>query len=378
MICYVFPDQLISILHPPHDVVPYVKQYAPFLFLCFPVSTLLGVLSQFMRIDGQPRFSSAVIIVANVLNIILDFTFLYFFKMGVSGAALATLIGEVVGLLLILKYHFDPKRTFKFIVSFIPLKTWFKSLVNIVKTGFPSASMGLFDVVFIYVMNRILIAVLNNTGLVAYTISVDALLLISILIIGIADTITSIVPLYYSQNDFRNVKNLVNFAIKVTVACSVAFTLFLWIWPQGFLMLYNLHNYVSTPIVLNAVKICSIGFFASAIATILIFYYEAIDQSTISTIMAAVAALFGPLAGVFAFYPILGNNALWLASTFGTLITIAIAFIYVKIYERRQSELSGMLFINKSILEKSRNYVVINRNGSDRSELFNYINGFNV
>ena len=146
-----------------------------------------------MRVDGQPRFSSAVIIIANVVNIILDFTFLYYFKMGVGGASLASFIGEVVALLFITKYYFDPKRTFRFIYS-IPLRKWINSLVGIVKTGFPSASMGLFDVVLVYIMNRILIGVLSTTGLVAYSVSVDALLLISILIIGVADTITSIIP----------------------------------------------------------------------------------------------------------------------------------------------------------------------------------------
>ncbi len=375
LICSLDTNGLISFLHTPRDVVPYVQQYAPFLFLTFPLATLLGVASQFMRVDDKPKFTSAVIITVNIVNIILDFIFLYYFKMGVAGASLASLIGNVVGLLCLIKYFNDPNRTYRFSFS-IPLRKWVDSFVGIVKTGFPSASMGLFDVALVYIMNRILIAVLDKTGLVAYSVSVDALLIISILIIGTADTITSIIPVYYTQKDYANVKKLVKFAIRLTVACSIALTIFNWIWPQGFLMLYGLNDYASTPIVVNALKMSSIGFFASAIATILIFYYEAIDQATLSTIISAIAALFGPLAGVILFYPILGNNAIWLASTTGTLISILVAIIYVKINEMRQSEYTGMLFIDENLIEKTRNYS-LDRN-ADRSEMSSHLMGLNA
>ena len=376
LLCFFDINGLISFLHTPQDVVPYVQQYVPFLFLTFPLATLLGVTSQFMRVDDKPKFTSAVIITVNIVNIILDFIFLYYFKMGVAGASLASLIGNVVGLLCLIKYFNDPNRTYRFTFS-IPLRKWVDSFVGIVKTGFPSASMGLFDVALVYIMNRILIAVLDKTGLVAYSVSVDALLIISILIIGTADTITSIIPVYYTQKDYANVKKLIKFAIQLTVACSIALTIFNWIWPQGFLMLYGLNDYASTPIVVNALKMSSLGFFASAVATILIFYYEAIDQATISTIISAIAAFFGPLAGVILFYPILGTNAIWLASTTGTLIAILVAFIYVKINERRQSKYSGMLFIDEALIEKTRNYS-FDRDGAERTEMSSHLIGLNA
>ena len=128
---------------------------------------------------------------------------------------------------------------------------------------------------------------------------------------------------------------------------------------------------------MDALKISSLGFFAAAIATTLIFYYEAIDQGVISTVMAAIAALFGPLAAVFISYPIFGNTGIWLSSSLGALMAILVAFIYVKINERRQDEYSGMLFINESLIEKTKNYV-FNRTCSEKDEMFNYLNSLNV
>ena len=378
VVCYFNTDSLITLLHGPKDTLTYLNEYAPYLFICFPLSTVLGVISQYMRVDGQAKFSSAVIIIANLINLVLDFVFMYYFKMGVAGAGIASLIGYVVGLLCVSKYWLDPNRTFRMIHHAIPLKTWGSYLWNIFKTGAPSASMGLFDMVLVYVMNIILIEVLDSTGLVAYSVSVNSLLIISILVIGIADTITSIIPLYYTQKDYLSVKNIVNKGLYICIAISIASTILIWIFPQFFLMFFNLNNLSETPVIVNALRLSSLGFFIASIATVLIFYYEAIDQSTISTIMAAIAALIGPLIMLFASYPVLGDNAIWVASALGALLSVIVAVGYVKIFERRQDELSGMLFINKSLIEKTRYYTLENRDCGDRSEMLNYLNTFNL
>ena len=87
LVCLLFEDALIAILHPPSaDLIPYVKTYGKYLFISFPIVTLMGVFSQFIRVDGQPNFSSAVIIIANIINIILDYLFLGVFHMGIEFA----------------------------------------------------------------------------------------------------------------------------------------------------------------------------------------------------------------------------------------------------------------------------------------------------
>ena len=74
--CFLFKDALINLLHPTAGALPYVNAYGPYLFLSFPIATILGVLCQFIRVDGQPNFASGIIIGVNLINIILDYVFL--------------------------------------------------------------------------------------------------------------------------------------------------------------------------------------------------------------------------------------------------------------------------------------------------------------
>ena len=318
IVCSLFADSLINILHPPAGVLPYVQQYAPFLFLCFPISTGLGVLSQYIRVDGQPNFASYLIIIANVINIILDYVFLAHFHMGIGGAALATLIGYSVALIISLKYHFDPKRTYKYLRLKISIKEWFGSAYKICKTGFPNASTGLFEVFLVYIINRILTVYLGEIGLVSYTACMDSLLIVSILIVGLIETFSSIIPVYYSQHDYKNVKYLFKKAVMIAI-----------------------------------------------------FYYEAIERSAIATALSAIAMFVGPLSAIFGLMPFMGINSVFISFAVANVMTIIVAILYVKVVERREPQYGGFLIFRKDLIPLTQNFNLQNRN--EKNEVTNHL-----
>lgn len=377
-VCFMFKGQIISILHPTSEVVPFVNRYATFVFVSFPLATILAVLTQFIRVDGQPNLASALIIIANALNIILDYVFLGSFNMGIEGASLATTIGYAVGLLCALKYHFDSKRTFKFILSKLNFKSWIKSSVEIVKIGFPGASIGLFDVVLVYAMNLILSSILGTTGLDIYNASVNALLVISIIVIGFAETLSSIVPIYYTQNDIYNLQHIIRKSIILTLACSVVFTLFLWVYPDGFLIFFNLHHMPNDTTVETAFRLYSLSFIPYVIVSLLIFYYEGIERFVPSGIISFISGLAGPLLFSFMLYPLIGVNGIWVSFFLGMVLAILAAVLYSKIIERREKEYYGLFYIKKDMIPKTRNYAFESFADNSRDEMHDHLKSLNV
>ena len=376
IVCNIGINQLIYILHPTQNILPYVKEYAPFLFLCFPISTGLGVLCQFIRVDGQPNFASELIILANIINCILNFIFLEHFHMGIKGVALATLFGYSIAIIISLKYYFDSKRTYKCIISKISIKNWFKSTWEMCKIGFPNASTGLFEVILVYIVNRLLMAIMGEIGLVAYTACMDALLIISILIVGVIETFSSIVPLFYTQYDYKNIKYLFNKTIRITLICAILFTIFLWAFPNLFLMLYSLNSHPMLSTLIFALRIYSLCFIPSVFITIFIFYYESIERSAISTFLSVICMLIGPLLAIFGLLPFIGINSIWISFTIANILAIIIALIYVKVTERRESEYSGILLIKKDIEDRSKNFSLTSKN--DEKEIMSYLKDLNA
>lgn len=378
LVCILFEDAVIGLLHPTTDTIPYVKAYGRYLFMAFPIVTILGVLCQFIRVDGQPNFASGVIIVANIINIILDYLFLGVFQMGIEGASLAMLIGYLVGIISTLKYHFDSKRTFRFVLYKLKIKTWLTSTIEIIKIGLPGASMGLFNVTLIYIMNLILGGILGELGLDIFNVCLNALLIISIFIMGFAETLSSIVPIYYAQNDFYNLNHIVRKSVAATMLCSIIFTAFLLVYPDGLLMFFNLSQTPNEGLVENALRIYSLTFIPMAFSTMLLFYYEGIERTFESGIITAISEFLGPLIFTFILFPFIGITSVWVSFPLGFVLSIVAVAIYVRIVERKDSEYYGLFFVRKGLIEKTRNYTIESRDDDMNTAMFNHLKNQNV
>ena len=368
IVCFAFKTQIIGLLNPTPEVVPYVSDYATFAFLSFPLATILAVLTQFVRVDGQPNLASALIILANIINITLDYVFLGVFHTGIAGASIATTIGYAVAMICVLKYHFNPKRTFRF--TKLKIKSGIKSTVEIIKIGSPGASIGLFDVILVYVMNFIIISVSGTAGLNIFNVCVNSLLVISIIVIGVSESLSSIVPVYYVQNDFYNLYHIIKKALLTTLACAVAFMVFLWIYPDGFLMLFNLQQ---MPDVDTALRLYSLAFIPYVPVCILIFYYEAIERFITSFVVAVISGLIGPLLSVFILYQLIGVNGIWLSFLGGAILALLAALVYSRIEERKEKEYYGLFYIKKDLISKTRNYELKNSDEATKEEIYNHL-----
>lgn len=105
------------------DVLPYAESYTRITAIGMPLLIVTNGLSNLARADGSPRFSMTCMIIGAVINTILDPIFIFVFDMGMSGAALATVIGQLVSFLMAISYirkfkHIELKRKhFKLKVS---------------------------------------------------------------------------------------------------------------------------------------------------------------------------------------------------------------------------------------------------------------------
>jgi len=377
VICLLFMDPLASILGASKATKPLVLQYSTFLYGCFVVSTLASVLTQYIRVDGQPNFASAVIIIANIINIILDYAFLSS-GMGMASASLASFIGYTIGLAVCLIYIRNPKRTFRFIRKALEIKTFAKTTAKMIKVGFPGASIGIFDVIFVYIINMFLTATLGDLGLTTYLLCMDILVIASIVDMGVSETLTSIVPIYYSKHDYVNLNHLVKNSLLITYVCAIILTVFIWVWPEGFLALYNFNKYSTADFMINAVKWYSLFFILSVLPNMLIFYYEAIERSTLSTILSTLFTLLLPLVTVVGLYNVMGSDGIWIGFPISCIITMIIILIGVKVIQKREPKYSGLFFIEKDLIPKTKNFVLTDNDINEREKCLTHLKTLNA
>ena len=100
--------QLLIVFGATTEVFPYAQQYAGITLIGIPFLIVTNGMSNLIRADGSPKYSMTCIIAGAIVNTILDPIFIFVFHWGILGAALATVLGQIISFVLAIRYlwHF--------------------------------------------------------------------------------------------------------------------------------------------------------------------------------------------------------------------------------------------------------------------------------
>ncbi len=166
IICIIFTEQIVTMLGATSNLrglaVEYLRFYAIF---CIP--NLIGiVLSSFVRNDGRPKLAMISTIAGAITNIILDYVFIFKFGLGIKGAAIATGLGQIVTVSVLLP-HFIMKKGY---LTFGNVRINKSDLKEFCLIGFPSFfAQGSYSIM-VLIHNIILVKFIGEMGISAYSI----------------------------------------------------------------------------------------------------------------------------------------------------------------------------------------------------------------
>jgi Na+-driven multidrug efflux pump len=309
-------------------------------FLCYMMS-----LSYFIRADGIPALPFRAILIANIVNICFDVIYIKFFGMGLSGAALATSTGYIVGSVLISYYFIKKERTLEFIK--LKVNSFFNFFKRIATSGFSSASTQLYLTLKLLVINFLVGIYVGKSGVVAFGICYNSLFILYIFLIGTAQTMSPIVSVYFKEEDYSGVNYVVKRSLKIVLASSLALSVLFIVYPQALLFLYSVKNPADVPVVLNALRIFAISYVGTAITFLYTFYSQAIQKNQLSTIISLLEGFVLPISAAFILSYAIGGNGIWISFAIAEALTILFIFCYSRyINKKTNGEYTGF-FINK-------------------------------
>lgn len=158
-----FTKNITSVMMTPFEAVEETNSYLAICFAGIPFITAYNVISSIFRGAGDSRRPMYFVGIACVVNIVLDFVFIGYFGMGAAGAALGTVCGQAVSV--IVSFFVMRKQNFGFIVKKSDIRMDRDDLKHILKVGFPIAMQdGLIQVAFV-----VITVIANSRGLIAAT-----------------------------------------------------------------------------------------------------------------------------------------------------------------------------------------------------------------
>ena len=226
----IFLQQLLNIFGCTDALRNYATSYGRIIAIGLPFMMIGTTLNSIIRADGSPRYSMTSMVSGAVLNTILDPIFIFVFKMGVEGAAIATIISQFLTFVLNITYI----RKFK---SITLTKDNFKIRFNIVKRV---ATLGISS--FVTQMSFVFVVAVENNLLAKYGLKSKYGSEIPITVLGIVMKISQILnsiiigiaagsqPIFgynYGARKFERVKEALKIVLGLSVIIStIAFILF--------------------------------------------------------------------------------------------------------------------------------------------------------
>lgn len=185
LVCIIFMDPIFDLMGVSKDVYGYAKDYI-WIILIGGVPGLTGYcLNNSVRSLGHAKESMIIVMVSSILNIILDALFIFIFKWGVRGAAIATVISQTMVTVFVLYFFIKaediPIKFRKKNASFDLKAVW-----EIFQNGLPNFYMNLFGTIVSIILNRFIIDFGGDYHLASVTIISSVSLFITMIIYGIS------------------------------------------------------------------------------------------------------------------------------------------------------------------------------------------------
>ncbi len=199
-------DTLINAMATP-TIFPYAKTYALYILASGPVLAVSCVLNNVLRYEGRAFFAMFGLVSGGLLNIVLDPILMFNYGLGIKGAAISTMVSQIVSLIILLYMFLSHRAISSIKLSYLKLPAGEVAgrVFEIVKTGFPSLLRQLCGTLSTMVLNACS-KPFGDAAIAAMTIDGRVLMFIGSTMIGIGQGFQPVSAFNYGSRKYKRVR----------------------------------------------------------------------------------------------------------------------------------------------------------------------------
>lgn len=336
VIFLIWIDPILTLFGATDVLRPFALEHGFIIGAGLPFMMISAAINSMIRADGSPKYAMLSMVIGAIINVILDPVFIFVFQMGVKGAAIATIIGQVASFVVSVLYmpHFKSVQLNK--SSFAPCA---KVSVNIVIFGL-SSFITQFAITIVMALTNNLLAKYGAQSVYGAEIPLTATgivmkvnqIMIAILL-GIATGTQPIIGYNYGAKSYHRVKKALEISLIASEIVSVAAFLIFQFAPMSVVSLFGSEEGLYNEFAVKAFRIFLMLCPLTGFQTIAAVYLQAVGKPVKSAILSLARQIifFVPTALILPVF--LGvEGVLWTGPVAdGLAFLLSLAFL---LYER--------------------------------------------
>jgi len=317
----------------------YAVTYGKIIFAGSIVIFFINVGTAILRGEGDAKRAMYAIVLGTFLNIILDPFFIYTFKLGVAGAAYATIISMIITSSILVYWLFFKKNTY---VDFKLKHFKFKKeiIVDIFKVGFPASIQQLSMSFTMLIINIIIInvALAGDAGISVYTIGWRVVMLAILPLLGLATAVITVTGAAFGAKKYNKLNIGFLFSAKLGLLIEILIAIIIFIIAPLITLIFTTGEGLPElrPDIELFIKISCLFYPSAALGIASSAMFQGTGKglySLIATLLRTI--ILSPiLAAIFCCIFSMGLTGVWWGLVVANLIGSVVSFSWAKLYIR--------------------------------------------
>ncbi|MDE5996013.1 MAG: MATE family efflux transporter [Eubacterium sp.] len=326
-----FSEPLLRFCGADGEVLTLAMEYAKWISLFSPLFIIGQVLVPFIRNDESPVYTTIAVVAGGVFNIFGDIFFVFVCDMGISGAGLATALGQVISFIVLIIYFFTSKNTIQLVKDVKKLKIA-KKTKDIAKMGLSNFVVDIAIGVLIVMFNNQVMKYFGAAALAVYGVVSNVSTMVQTFAYSIGESSQAIISVNFGAKKMNRVKETFKYA--AVSACVLGIICFIAGESMPILLVKAFMK--TTPEVLSIapqiLRLYFISFIFLVFNVFSTYYFQSINKPNISTAVSLMRGIIVSGICIYVLPLILNANAIWIAMPLTELLVCAFIVISIVKY----------------------------------------------
>ncbi len=318
----------------------YTRDYIRISMLGAPVIGIGLLVVNYLGVENHPELASAYLILANVINLVLDYIFLRYTPLGVTGASLSTVLGFLFAMSIFVLYIRSDKRN----IQFVRLKGKdFGIIKEALVAGVPMLVFMATNFIKALGLNTIILHQTGEDGMAVFTVCDNVLLIVEMLTGGIIGVIPNVAGILYGEKDYMGIRVLCKKMLKYSYIVLAVIFVAIMAFTEQITILFGSGGGELGRQMVYALRIFALCVIPYLWNKFIISYYESIEETAIASFVTflenAVVILPATYVGIYIFKQIYGTGIDGIAAGFVAteIITVIAGWIFRKIKHKNST-----------------------------------------
>lgn len=322
----VFADEIAIALGATGAVREHCKTYAIVMLSGLVPFTLQTFFQYYFAVADRPKIGLVITVAAGATNILGDFLLIYVAKLGVVGAAAATVAGECVGGIVPLIYFlFKKGKRLYFERPKLELKQLLHICVNGSSELLASVSNSLVNMMY----NFQLLRYIGSDGVVAFGVIMYVSFIFIGCYLGFSVGTTPIIGYNYGAQNSAELKNVYKKSFIFIAATSVAMAALAEALARPLSAVFVSYDAELLNLSAHALRLFSISFLLSGFNIYASAFFTALNNGMVSAIISVSRTLFFQVGAVYILPLVLGLNGIWCATILAEALALAVSVSFI-------------------------------------------------